>query len=776
MTLTAEQAEEVSKTIMGIRNGIFADPSGAAEKMFGYKFWPRQAEMFDSVWKNNLVCYGTGHKVGKTDMLCCLPVMWLLSHWPGFVLIIAADYRALISKVMATIRARVRAVENYLVSEHGSRFWLEDNVPQRDSWTLGDRWKLVLLSPDTPESVQGYHSEGSQGGSLFIVEEASHLRQEIHDSLMSYADDPRNCVLYLGNPLKQDEPFAEILRQERPETKRWHVGNISSWETPNSVATLEAIKRGELTEADCWNGKEVVKKAGLATWSFCQRYASEHGEHSSQYQVRVLGIVPSQAEETYIGRDAIVEATNRPIPKDAQNPVMICVDPAWSEVGDETGILAYDPTHDCIRNVKKIRGLKPMDLARHLKRLALPDQWGAFKIRVEVDGMGIGPFDILRDHQQQHTDRWDDQAYRNNRDLWLWPTPPDQMPELEGCFMAEQWHDKKNYASKKSECWAYMKRGLRTLAIPPSLAQDFYEIATVKYEPDDAGRLKIEPKKDYRKRTQRSPAIADCTALIYARPVGDPVFYQIDSQKVLIQMRVEPSVYARPSLEAEWDKHERLGKRWGWWLHLKGYPQIHDQPGVMHRAWFLDRRGTSVVLLVHQDNRYCFTVVKALSYFRVEAHKIAQDVFFESRDREALPMRFSVDVASAREASYGQGYRTGFIDEISRSLYDLSKRHKSPPGAPSAVPIGEIKGVKGLDTIDRWISNNNPANRRGEDMLCVWPPELTKALSEARLKQPGRMGLEMDAKPEEAIGGGGPYVMALRLLALEIGMERIAAA
>lgn len=763
MPKSPEQIIAEHEGMFAFRQAIFNSPSGVAKELFDIKYWPRQAEMLEAPWRHHLSSWGTGHKVGKTESISAMVILWLLSHWPAKVIIIGPDWAHVTNVIFQAIATKAYIANDIAFRKTGQRLFPENNMPLTDKWVIGPEWWAQGFSPDKAEAVQGKHSKGINGGTLAVVDEASSLTVEVHRSLMSYADDPRNSIIYMGNLLHQDGPFADIHRQDQDWTTDWNVNNISSEDVPNVVETQKAIDDGEITIEQAREGKEKVIIPGLARWKYPDTMEKNWGRNSTEYQIRVLGVVPSQSEDTFISRDLVQGAINRePTPDDGSPVVMVC-DPAWSEYGDESGIIGIDPDSESLRYVKALRGWKIPQIAPQLKKLSKRTEWNAFEIRIEIDGIGADLFHLLQGDQKNHREFWQmTSRYRSSPEMWVWPCPPDEMPSIVGIHMGGRAHDASVMANMKAEAWVHMKRGLETLRLGGEHGQKFLEIANVRFDQDERmGRFKLESKKAYRGRTGRSPTFADCLAIYYARKVGDPLFKKIGEKRSLIQMKLKPKVYGVVGFSGETEE---------WKLNLDGYPSEFDESGVLWRSMWYDRRGTSAVVWVHVDEDACRTVFECETFDGKDITHITRRMCEMSMDQVGHPHRYKVDVCCGHEASTQIGRYHSYIDDIYHVIKQFSKeKGLAQLSVPMALPAHTIRGTAGLDALDSWIEANGPDNPKGHNMLCVFPLPVVSALEQARLKAPGPGRDPEDYESQDAYGGGGSIVLALRLLAIEGG-------
>jgi hypothetical protein len=121
---------------------------------------------------------------------------------------------------------------------------------------------------------------------------------------------------------------------------------------------------------------------------------------------------------------------------------------------------------------------------------------------VEEDGVGGGLVDILRRRASNY--------------CWM-----RVMSTTVGAAAIDEEH----YVNRRSELWFAGAEWLKTGAIPDN-ARLKRELVATSYGFDSRLRRKVESKDDIKRKTKRSPDVADSFLLsLVSAPVGDEVFY-----------------------------------------------------------------------------------------------------------------------------------------------------------------------------------------------------------------------------------------------------------
>ncbi len=792
---------------------ICADPCVWAERIFRpindpYKdrpfLWrghddqhPGQANIFEAIFRYlyRFLVVGTGHGIGKTFLVKLIPVFWLITHYNGIVILSAASWEALHQDIIPGLRAMML-----------SAAWPLFPLPKAESLSWGNEWYVAAISPLHPESAQGKHA---RGGVLVLVDEASHLDPIIFNALLSNCTGEKDCMVLLGNPLRADGPFADIIlgrigvgaedctvtREDGTKItitmNRWHRMNISSLESPNLRA-----------------GKEIypglIGPSGLA--GFIERY----GLNTPEYQARVLGVVPDQDANVYISRSSLELCGRRPtIPWQEDTNLVLGVDVARSEVGDQTGFgVRGDHTFHhlemhrgmdetaVLRRILEIREKYTSNPSKHSpEHCTLLDELSALEAdekvtdarkRTRVDDL------INRLHIAVNEDRSSDISASNVHvdGGGLGSGLCDRMerlgyPPSVRIISSATADDAQGCANRRAECWKNMKKVLETLAIPPEILKLLMGIATLRYKYDVKQRLLIESKDDYKKRNERSPDETDTAVYTCYHEPGASAFSAATQCHAL---RRAPTI--RHGLETSATRRERARAgakqaRSISFLHLDGLPIEDDRPGVLCRASWLARREKSACLWLHVDSDGYWIVFDALS-----AENVLTRVFWERVLDKSLGHRYLYDVFSCPEGTERQG-ELSLEDELWEITHKGKHHSKSVPqhstlstqhsSVPRFVPMSHISGTAGLDVLDSrllatlsWYPSNvywrehnlDPITFRSPKGVGIWPTEVLESLSRARLTEHGWKDETLTEDPESLVAQGGPLIRCLRLLAI----------
>jgi hypothetical protein len=321
-----------------------------------------------------------------------------------------------------------------------------------------DNWYATIVTSDTPEGMQGLHEDHM----LILFDEASGVADDIYEVVSGALTKEDNHWVVVGNPTKTSGTFFDSHNKMR---HRWKTFKFSSAESP------------------------FVKK------SYCDDMAERYGINSDVYRVRVLGDFPAGSPESFIPLEDCEKAVIREM--NPYGDIQIGVDVA--RFGDDNTSLCWryglrvfplkiyeknsiPETVGCVLNlVKNIR-------AGNCEELGIPANTirpGFDKtIRVAVDdtGVGGGVSDLL--------------SLDREHDVEVIPVN----------FGSSS--DDDTYELMTSRLWGRAKELMGSLQIPDD---DILigELSTRRFKITDRGKIRIEPKREYKKEFKKSPDRAD---------------------------------------------------------------------------------------------------------------------------------------------------------------------------------------------------------------------------------------------------------------------------
>lgn len=316
---------------------------------------------------------------------------------------------------------------------------------------------------ENSEAFAGQHAADST--SFYLVDEASAVSDKIYEVMQGGLTDGEPMLFLFGNPTRSQGYFHRVTFGE--ERRRWSVRSIDS--------------------RNCqFSNKELIGE-----------WITDRGEDSDFVRVRVRGIPPRADDSQFIDMDRITSAQRREVFTLSDEPLVAGVDLAWG--GEDDNVVRFRRGNDA-RSIKPIRvpGEKTRDASVMVVKLAelLKGSFGGRRIHTMfIDSAGISGAVASRLRQL---------GFQNVIEVNFGADSPDS-----------------HFAYMRDYMWGKMKEWLLTGAIDADTQLEV-DLCGPGYTLDSKIRVKLEAKKDMKKRGLDSPDDADALALTFAQPVEIP--------------------------------------------------------------------------------------------------------------------------------------------------------------------------------------------------------------------------------------------------------------
>jgi hypothetical protein len=316
---------------------------------------------------------------------------------------------------------------------------------------------------ENSDAFAGQHAADST--SFYILDEASAIPAKIWEVAEGGLSDGEPMFFAFGNPTRSQGEFYRVTFGEG--RNRWSTRSIDS--------------------RNCaFSNKELINE-----------WITDRGEDSDFVRVRVRGIPPRADDSQFIDMDRITQAQRRDVFTLSDEPLIAGVDLAWG--GEDSNVVRFRRGKDA-RSIKPvvIPGEKTRDSSVMVVKLAeiLNGNYEGRKVHTMfIDSAGISGAVGSRLRQLGHT---------NVIEVNFGADSPDS-----------------HFAYMRDYMWGKLKEWLLTGAIDlePRLEVD---LAGPGYALDQKIRVKLEAKKDMKKRGLDSPDHADALALTFAQQVAPP--------------------------------------------------------------------------------------------------------------------------------------------------------------------------------------------------------------------------------------------------------------
>lgn len=426
-----------------------------------------QLEAFRRIEKKEIkrLSIKSGQGVGKTAF-SAIVFLWFLTCYPNSRVVATAPTRQQLNDVLWAELEKWRQLSPFL------KRLLEWTKTYISVVGREKRWFGVARASSKPENMQGFHEDNM----LFIIDEASGVSDEVLEAVRGTLSGVNNKLLLVGNPTKTSGMFYESHTSER-----------ASWSTMTVDSSLS--KRTD---------KENI-----------QSLINKYGAESNVVRVRVHGLFPLAEDDVFIPISLIEQSINsEPIMSKTGVPVIIDIGCDVARFGDDKTIIGcrVDGT---IHIKHKIRGQDTMQTADSIVKLydLLLLKYKTFKrqicIKIDDSGVGGGVTDRLRQLKRLNPDRFKQMRI---------------IPVIFGLKIDNIYYD---------DTTTYMMSVLKALLSDKdeqgnkcpceiNLPDDndlVAQLSVRKYFMTDKGKLKVESKKDMKKRGLPSPDEADCILL-----------------------------------------------------------------------------------------------------------------------------------------------------------------------------------------------------------------------------------------------------------------------
>lgn len=454
----------------------YADhPVEFVEDIIGATPDEEQAKILRSVAANPMTTVRSGHGVGKSTVEAWVVIWFMVTRPFPKIPCTAPTQHQLFDILWAEVSKWLRnnkALANELI-------WTKEKVYMRG---YPEEWFAVARTASKPDALQGFHAEDV----LYIIDEASGVDDDIFEPVLGALSTPGAKLLMCGNPTQLSGFFYDSHNKNRASYATFHI--------------------------DGRNSSRVSQ-------DFVQTIINMYGEDSDVFRVRVAGDFPLQEDDIFIPL-SLVEKSIVTEFSPRKNPDLIHIGCDVARYGDDKTVIGYK-IDEKVALYKKRQGQDTMKTADDIVMLGemlvqryrlTPEKDMPIPVKVDDGGVGGGVVDRLR------------QIKRNDPERFWWL---EVYPVIFGQRIKHKYyHDSTTYMM------AIVKKLLQPfdedtgerkpveLILPDD--QDLVaQLSGRKYALTEASKIKIESKKEVKKRGQPSPDEADCVLLL-CLPVKPP--------------------------------------------------------------------------------------------------------------------------------------------------------------------------------------------------------------------------------------------------------------
>ena len=429
-----------------------------------------QAKILESVAKNQLTTVRSGHGVGKSTVEAWVVIWFLLTRPFPKIPCTAPTQHQLFDILWAEISKWIR--NNPILQK--DLIWTKEKVYIKG---YPEEWFAVARTASKPDALQGFHAEEV----LYIIDEASGVDDKIFEPVLGALSTSGARLLMCGNPTQLSGFFYDSHHKNRASYTTFHIdGRNSSRVSQDFVQTIIRI----------------------------------YGEDSDVFRVRVAGEFPLQEEDIFIPLSLVEHSimTEYSIP---QKPTLLHIGADIARFGDDKTVIGYK-VNEKVTFYKKRRGQDTMKTADDIvllgeelmKRYSYTEP---IPIKIDDGGVGGGVVDRLRQIKRNQPERF-----------WWMEIYPVKFGQR---IQHKHYYDSTTYmmAVVKKLLQPYDEQG-NPKPIELILPDDddmAAQLSGRKYFLTENSKIKIESKKEMKKRGRPSPDEADCILLL-CLPIKPP--------------------------------------------------------------------------------------------------------------------------------------------------------------------------------------------------------------------------------------------------------------
>ena len=442
------------------------DPVGFVTDVLGDAGAPysKQAEMLEAIVDHRRVSVVGANGSGK-DWTAGRAVLWWLETRPESKAVVMGPTQRQVEEIVwQEMREAYAAAEGRLSGRM-----------LRSTYRIDEQRFALGFSTNNALNIQGFHAE-----QLLVVVTEAHAMPQLHMDAIKRLQPDR--LLLVGNALSRDGEFYASHHAKRNLYRRIA---ISAFDTPN------------------FTGEDGGRR-GMITPEYVEEYALDYGEEHPLYAASVLAEFPDSLEDSLIGRDAVESAMERGEAEVAGAGTVVPAEAGTSQplhssepvyMGVDVARFGFDKSALCVRQGERVlsmRSFDRMDTMRLVHEvLGTVRETGAEAVFVDEGGVGGGVVDRLR----------------------------ELGAPVYGVHFGGGAQRPTRFFNRRSEIFWELRRlfDLQAIALPrdEELAG---QLLGLRYDISSSGQVRLEGKREMRKRGMPSPDKADALALAFLVP------------------------------------------------------------------------------------------------------------------------------------------------------------------------------------------------------------------------------------------------------------------
>lgn len=395
----------------------------------------------------------SGKGTGK-DALAAMLVLWFITCFYEPKIPCTANSARQLSEVLwSEIRKWLNdsLIDDLLVLQSDKLFF---KVPDKQAW--GKRWFATARTVNAkaaPEEQVEVLAGLHEDFMMFVIDEASGIPEPVFKPFETTLTGRCNFVFMIFNPTRSHGFAIDSQTKHRKDwiCLHWDAEKSELAQQPQFAEQIKRIER-------------------------------KYGRDSNTFRINVKGLPPHSDPDTLIPYDWVMNAVDREMEVSDEEPLLLGIDVGAG--GDKSVILHY--RGGCVERITEHNTKNTMELVGWVAQEM--DEYEADAAFVDVIGLGNGVYGRLVELGYK--------VY--SVDVRSTPRSPERFKKLRD----ELW-------------WTLREQFEQGLISIPSDDELIGELSNIKYEPESNGAIKVEGKKELRRRGVESPNKADALGLIF---------------------------------------------------------------------------------------------------------------------------------------------------------------------------------------------------------------------------------------------------------------------
>ncbi|MCY3853810.1 MAG: hypothetical protein OXF77_00855 [Thaumarchaeota archaeon] len=474
-----------------------AEPKDFIELILDENATDIQLEIINAVADNRTkeIAVKSCHSSGKS-WIAVRCILWFLFNYRDSRVIITAP---IFNQVKNVLFAELTNIYKAKLQGIAKELGIADAECLTTQLKLSDKWYALGLSTSEHRSVnlQGHHSPYM----MVVVDEASGMSYSNDETFTAIkgilASGKITKLLMLGNPTNNSGYFYDCFTK-LDGNEGLKIMTISAFDTPNykdnnisGLDDLKALSFDEITKLDEAGNSNFLSLARGRDW--LDNYSER------DINVRLLGEFGSQDADALFDANDIKTAINRELTDDNYNPDDLENKEVYY-LGVDVARFGSDATCFVVRQGNKIvdilKQYKKSTMETTGKIIQLMDKYQIDGSNINIDEIGVGGGVV---------DRLQEQNIEVNAINVAGACPNDS-------YQNRYTNQRAMHYSNLAERF---KKGYISIPDNKELKQ---ELLSILGGVDSRGRLKIEPKTDFKARLGRSPDVLDALMLAFIEP------------------------------------------------------------------------------------------------------------------------------------------------------------------------------------------------------------------------------------------------------------------